>query len=95
MLERYAKDPADLDAKAIGRIAAVARRWIDDSQPYRARQTVLALLKLPAALDDPAVHADLVAFLEEFSRAPAHLRSEPTTPAQRAAMHRWEEVIAA
>ena len=87
-------DPAALNAEDVTTLLAVARRWMADGQPDRARQTTLALLKLPATKADPALLDRLVALLEELARPPSILLSEPKTDKQRAVRERWGNIAA-
>ncbi len=85
-------DRAALDAADVVEMLEVAARWAVAGQVARARHAVLALLGLPLAMADSAVHTRLIAFLREVSEPVSPFQSAPSTAAHRAARDRWTEV---
>ena len=79
-----------LDAEDVCEMVAVVRRWIDDGERGQARRATFALLRLPVALDDAALHERLVTILEELDQPAMPFRSQPVTATKRAARDRWD-----
>lgn len=94
VVQEFVRDPSELDSHDVARLLAVARSWMDDGHHRRATQTALALLSLPAARADVAVHDRLVALLVELGQPSPRWRSEPKTDAQRAVRERWDSLAA-
>jgi len=83
-------DRERLDIDDVDEMLVVVRRWIDGSEPARARRATIALLRLPVARADAAIHERLVVILEELDQPPRRFHSQPLTADQRAARNRWD-----
>jgi len=88
-IDRQSMDLADVE-----RLLAVVAAWAEEGAGDQAMGAALALLEVPAVLDDPATHRRIVGFLRSLGRPRSRFASAPHTDAQRTARDRWGELAA-
>jgi hypothetical protein len=90
-----AVDLKSLDGVDVERTIDVAERWLADGDGGRARQLVVALLDVPAALSDDATRRRLVELLKQMEQPPMPIHPEAATQLQRDAHERFQLARAA